>query len=56
MWTVYVWEDEHQLSDIVNGVLTEKLLEVLEICTMRNSVQMIEVAYGNEVYTVYVRR
>lgn len=56
MWTMYVWVDGHSLADIVKGVSTKRLLEIIEQCTMITGVQMIEVNYGGNVYTVYVRR
>lgn len=56
MWSVYVWGEDRILIDIVTGVSTRRLLEVIERCIMKDSVQMLEVAYGNEVYTAYVRR
>lgn len=56
MWTMYVWGVEHQLADIVNGISTRSLLKILEKCIMMDDVEMVEVAYGKEVYTAYVRR
>lgn len=56
MWTVYVRGGDHEIIDIVHGVSTRRLLEIIEKCTMMDDVQMLEVAYGNEVYTAYVRR
>lgn len=56
MWAMYVWAGGHELIDIVNGISTRSLLEILEKCIMMDDVEMVEVSYGNEVYTAYVRR
>lgn len=55
MWTMYVRVEGHSLVHIVEGVSTRRLLDVLEHYTMVRGVQMIEIAYGNEVYTVYMK-
>ena len=54
--SVYVWGEDRMLIDIVTGVSTRRLLDVIERRVMKDNVQMLEVAYGNEVYTAYVRR
>lgn len=56
MWTVYVRAGDHELIDIVHGISTRLLLEIIEKCVMMDDVEMVEVSYGNEVYTAYVRR
>lgn len=56
MWTVYVRAGDHELIDIVHGISIRQLLEIIEKCVMTDDVEMVEVLYNNEAYTVYVRR
>lgn len=55
MWTMYVRVEGYSLVHMVEGVSTKRLLEAFEHYMMAKGVQMIEIAYGDEVYTIFTR-
>lgn len=55
MWTMYIRLSGQTVAHICEGVSTRKLLDTLERWTMVDGVEIIEIAYGNEVYTLLMR-